>query len=57
MDDKTFDDSFFRRLFWDWYDSLNTSEKEKFFNYPVDISEVFFYNKVYKNLYALSSIG
>lgn len=36
--------------FWDWFDSLNISDKNKFNYYSSDMSELYFYNKHYRKI-------
>jgi hypothetical protein len=38
----------FKKAFWDWFDNVLTeSERKAFYDYPMDMSELFFYNKIY----------
>lgn len=45
---KIFNDPDFKKKFWNWFDSLSTSERQKYQFYPLDLSELYFYNKVYE---------
>jgi hypothetical protein len=38
----------FKRQFWDWFDSLPRSKKEKFWSYREDMAEANFYFSVWK---------
>lgn len=38
----------FKRAFWDWFDNLPKSERQKFNYYQNDMAELFFFNKVYR---------
>ena len=48
--DKALTSEHFKKLFWKWFDSLSTKEREKFQTYPVDMAEIFYYNKHYRHL-------
>lgn len=40
----------FKKAFWVWFDSVLTEdERKQFYNYPMDMAELYFYNKVWKN--------
>ena len=47
MDASVFDTPEFKREFWLWFDALPTAEKRKFQNFPADMAELYFYNKIY----------
>jgi hypothetical protein len=47
MEASVFDTPEFKREFWLWFDALPTSEKRKFQNFPADMAELYFYNKIY----------
>ena len=47
----------FKKMFWEWFDSLPKKEREKFQTYPVDMAEIFYYNKYYRHLSLDSSTG
>ena len=42
-----FDDPIFKKLFWEWFDSLSKLERKKFQEYPSDMAELFYYNKYF----------
>ena len=42
-----FDDPIFKKLFWEWFDSLSKTERKKFHEYPADMAELFYYNKYF----------
>jgi hypothetical protein len=38
----------FKKAFWVWFDDiLSESERSKFMTYPSDMSELYFYNKIW----------
>ncbi len=37
----------FRKAFWEWFDSISPSERKKFYEYPADMAELYFYNKIW----------
>lgn len=39
----------FKKDFWDWFDDLDISSKRAFWNYKLDTSELYFFNKAYNN--------
>jgi hypothetical protein len=39
----------FKKSFWQWYDSLTYSERKKFSEYPADMAELYFYNKIWQS--------
>ena len=41
-------DKKFRVAFWNWFDNIPRAEKRKFWNYPVDMSFIYYYNKYYR---------
>ena len=41
-------DEKFKRDFWEWFDSLTKNERQKFQYYTSDMSEIYFYNKIYR---------
>jgi len=43
-----FDDPEFKQEFWRWFDSISSKEKQKFHDYPADMAELYFYNKIYR---------
>lgn len=45
-------DEDFVRAFWDWFDSLNKEEKNRFWYYTADMSKIYFYNKHYAKVRA-----
>lgn len=45
-------DEDFVRAFWDWFDSLNKDEKNRFWYYSLDMSKIYFYNKHYAKVRA-----
>jgi hypothetical protein len=45
-------DERFKRAFWDWFDSLNKEEKNRFWYYTADMSKIYFYNKHYAKVLA-----
>ena len=46
-----FDNKDFKNAFWYWFDHKITPEERKMFkNYPADMAELYFYNKVYCKL-------
>jgi len=42
----------FKKAFWEWFDSLPKEERIKFQQYPADMAEIYFYNKIYIKKYA-----
>jgi hypothetical protein len=44
-----FDTPQFKKAFWEWFDALPTHERKRFQEYPADMAELNFYNRVYKN--------
>lgn len=47
IDEKIFYDPKFKKAFWNWFDNLTTEERARFQNFPIDTSEIYFYNKIY----------
>lgn len=47
IDEMVFETEEFKKEFWKWFDSIPRKEREKFKYYPSDMSELFFYNKIY----------
>ncbi len=45
-----FDTPEFKKAFWKWFDALPRQERKRFQDYPADMAELNFYNRVYKNL-------
>ena len=45
-----FDTPEFKKAFWEWFDALPTQERKRFQEYPADMAELNFYNRVYRNL-------
>ena len=45
-----FDTPHFKKCFWEWFDNLPKQERKKFQEYPADMAELNFFNRVYKNL-------
>jgi len=45
-----FDTPEFKKAFWEWFDALPRQERKRFQDYPADMAELNFYNRVYKNL-------
>ena len=41
----------FKEAFWIWFDSLSAKEKERFWYYGLDMSEIYFYNKHYSKVH------
>lgn len=41
----------FQKNFWSWFDSLSIKEKERFWYYRSEVSELYFYNAIYKKGY------
>lgn len=37
----------FKEAFWMWFDNLPAKERQKFANYPADMAELYFYNKIW----------
>ena len=37
----------FRKAFWDWFDAIPKKERKKFQEYPADMAELYFYNKIW----------
>jgi len=50
-------DKDFNQEFWEWFDSLNKSEKNRFWYYQLDMSKLYFYNKYYVKLRANKSFS
>lgn len=44
-----FDTPEFKKEFWEWFDSISKTERAKFQNYPADMAELNFYNRVYRH--------
>jgi len=44
-----FDTPEFKKAFWAWFDDLPKQERKRFQDYPADLAELNFYNRVYKN--------
>lgn len=44
-----FDNKKFKKAFWEWFDSLSPEERKRFQEYPADMAELNFYNRVWKN--------
>ena len=40
----------FQEEFWNWFDSLHSKDKKKFWEYPLDFACIYFYNKVYSRV-------
>ena len=40
----------FKQAFWYWFDNLPASERKKFYTYPADMAELYFYNKVFSKI-------
>ena len=45
-----FDSKEFKEAFWYWYDNLSPEERKKFYEYPSDMAELFFYNKIFRRI-------
>ena len=41
------DDPSFKKLFWEWFDSLPQPEKEKFWSFKIDMATTYFFNAIY----------
>ena len=39
----------FKKEFWKWFDSLPPEERKKFNEYPADMAELNYYNKVWRH--------
>lgn len=37
----------FKKAFWEWFDSISPRERKKFQEYPADMAELYFYNKIW----------
>ena len=46
----------FKKEFWKWFDSLPKKEREKFQEYPADMAEKYFYNKIYSKKAQVSQL-
>ena len=44
-----FDTPEFKEAFWKWFDDLPKEERRKFQEYPADMAELNFYNRVYRH--------
>lgn len=42
-----FDNPEFKKAFWEWFDSLPKLERKRFQDYPADMAELNFYNRIY----------
>lgn len=42
------DDPIFLDAFWDWFDSLDSKQKDRFWNFSLDMSTLYFYNQIYR---------
>jgi len=50
LDTRLFDDPDFKKSFWKWFDNeLSPRERKKFQEYPADLAEFNYYNKVWKH--------
>lgn len=49
MDSRVFDDPEFKKEFWVWYDNLPVAVRHKFMYYSSDMSELNFYNTVWRH--------
>jgi hypothetical protein len=49
IDMDVFDTPEFKKAFWKWFDALPRQERKRFQDYPADMAELNFYNRVYKN--------
>ena len=45
-------DQDFIRAFWNWFDSLNITEKSRFWYYQNDMAKIYFYFKHYDKIRA-----
>ena len=37
----------FKKEFWEWFDSLPKQKRKEFQEYPADMAELYFWNKIY----------
>ena len=44
---EVFDTKEFKKAFWEWFDTLPKLERKKFQEYPADMAELYFYNKIW----------
>lgn len=49
IDQEIFDSPEFKKEFWDWFDNIPREERRKFQEYPADMAELNFYNRVYRH--------
>jgi len=50
LDTRLFDDPDFKKSFWKWFDNeLSPRERKKFQEYPADLAEFNYYNRVWKH--------
>ena len=47
----------FKKEFWEWFDSLPKEERLKFKEYPADMAEIYFYNKIYSKKYEIAEVA
>ena len=47
-DEIDFNDLSFKKEFWEWFDSIPRTERERFKYYTADMAELYFYNKYYR---------
>lgn len=43
-------DQKFKKLFWEWFDSIPTKEKEKYWYFKLDLATSYYYNKIYSRI-------
>lgn len=49
-DDIDFNDPSFKQQFWEWFDALPRTERDRFKNHSADMAELYFYNKYYRRM-------
>ena len=47
----------FKKEFWEWFDSLPKQERRKFQEYPADMAELYFYNKIYSKKHKIAEVA
>lgn len=47
-DDFVFKDPSFKKEFWEWFDSIPRTERDRFKQHSADMAELYFYNKYYR---------
>ena len=51
-----FRDKYFQIMFWEWFDSIELVERQKFQYYHSNMADLYFYNKYYKKLLSMNDV-